>query len=277
MITYLDLLPIVRQEVRHTKEAEILSKMKIPTEVKDEKYLAAIDKPVFITDVKMAEDGTIRTFISNCIEPLRFYPLVETVSLIAIYKRLFLLIIKEFESQNWLQKIITLLALWINFDIMPSWLGSLFGQFPILLKEEHWSQPIKEIRRVIKINPNLLNGLSLILEYDSAYRYRFQDVVGELKKENGIKEIPRLLDLLIARDYDTQKIKWDKIKKFSKLVLLIPRFRREAERIIKEININEIKLSKEDIYHTNQYDSYNYRGLLIQQRRNENIQNYGGI
>jgi hypothetical protein len=59
------------------------------------------------------------------------------------------------------------------------------------------------------------------------------------------------------------------------LLVLNPKIKILLRDIFNNININEMKLSKEDIYWTNLLEVYNYRGLSIEQRRNENLIKYG--
>jgi len=47
--------------------------------------------------------------------------------------------------------------------------------------------------------------------------------------------------------------------------------------VLKEIDLEKVKMSKEEIYFTNRYGVYNYRGLDRETRKQENIKKYGHI
>jgi len=235
------------------------------------------DDARIIADVRLAEDNTVRTYLQNSPEPLRYYSDYLTVYTVSYYKRLFSLIFSNISSIGWFGRVITLLAIKYNFNILPDWLNHIFCLNQILLKDKYYSQPTKEIRRVLtnKINEQLVNGISIIVESDSAYRYRMQDVLPLLNKENllknPIKEICRLLDILIERDEEYMKEKWKKVKKFVKLVLIVsPKIKKLVVNILMEINIDEIKFSKEDIYWVNEFGKYNYFGKTLEQRKEDN-------
>lgn len=266
MTTFLDLLEGLKAELIMEKQANLLYRMK-----KDNAHTAnpaqtAKDKR-YILDVKLAEDGTVRTYLSDSELPVRNYPDRASVLLVANFKRLAMELILSLKRQNWFERIITLLAIKNNFDILPGWFEYQFDWQQVLLKEKHWSQPIKEVRRVLKgkINEHLIDAISAVLEYDSAYRYRFQDIVAELNKNNGVvKELKRLLTITAEREVDSwQKEKWNSLKFLVNALYLMPKTRKLIREIIQEVNIDEIKFSKEDIYWTRTAKNYNYGGNLF--------------
>ena len=226
--------------------------------------------------VAVGEDGAFRTYVQGDKEPIRFYPDGKTVWVIAHFKRFIPLIIQNLNSMGWIKKIMTALSLWWNLKVASEWLEYYLSTSDVLLKDDSYSQPVKEIRRVcgvLKIDQNFLDAISLIVEFDSAYRYRVQDIISELNKENLIKnpkkEILRLLDIINSRER-TFNPRWNQIKKIVKVGMYIPKFRKTIVSFLKEINIDEIKFSKEDIYWTNKDFSYCYRGLTATERYNEN-------
>lgn len=66
----------------------------------------------------------------------------------------------------------------------------------------------------------------------------------------------------------------DKFKLFMPIFLTYLRHRKkvikELKEIIKEVDIDEIKLSIEDIYWSNKNFSYDFRGLTFKQRLEQN-------
>ena len=113
--------------------------------------------------------------------------------------------------------------------------------------------------------------ICLILEWDNAYRYRFQDVITLLDKaafiKNPRKEINRLLDILISRENRTgMKEQWIRIRKMSNLGMIFIRifgkkYWEVVEEIILELNINELGFEIDDEYWCDVRDDYNFRGI----------------
>jgi hypothetical protein len=270
MITFFDLLPKAEQELKKQKVQVVLDARKRITEkeVKAQQDLPstyANDSDV-LTGIYLNEDGTIQTTAKNAKYPMRFYVPYQEVNVTAAYKKLFSLLIA---NGAW-----GFLALWLNKKIWSKWLKRMFELYPILLKDKYWSQTVKEIRRVLKgkIDDNELDAISAVLENDMAYRYRVQDILGEIDRyklqQNPLKEIKRLIGLSIEREQDERNVK--KLKIMRKYIWLL-RFKglREITDILKDLHTNEIKLSKEDIYWTNIVPNYNYRGISYQERLKE--------
>jgi len=236
----------------------------------------------WVYDIKIAEDGSVRAYLEGHPEPMRIYPDSRVVMLTAVYKRLLTIIASNFKIKGWFDRIITLIYLKNNFNIITDWFEYIFGLYPALLNEENYSQPTKELRRILtdKMHSGLVDAITLIIEYDTAYRYRFQDIVVELKKtelfKNTRKEILRLLQLAYDRELgqNADPAKWRNLKKMAGIVLFSPKICRIIRNILEDINLEEIRMSKEDIYWTNAYGIYSYRGKSFSERKKENEQKY---
>jgi hypothetical protein len=138
-----------------------------------------------------------------------------------------------------------------------------------------YCQPCRELYRIIN-NEKIRDIACPILENDTAYRYRFQDLMGELSKDNivkdPIKEIKRLMNISFTRQPDGDA--FAKLKKVMPLVYLYLRINKkllkEIQQTILRANIDELKLSLEDVYWTNRgYESYNFGGIPHKQRFEE--------
>jgi hypothetical protein len=138
--------------------------------------------------------------------------------------------------------------------------------------------------RVLSEFPKIRDLVCIYVEYDSAYRWRFQDTLSNLNKgeflKNPVKEITRLLDLLISRENEVSedvgsiKNKWKMIKSFLKIAywylkIFDRKLLKKICQIVSNINLEEIKLSVEDIYWANKNQSYNSRGLSWEARQEE--------
>ncbi len=271
-----------------TKQNEILKKIKKEYGESKEELLKKEEKGGIggsIVDVSLAKDGSIRTYLKDKKEPIRSYADSLTVMITTAYKRPFSLFVKDFGNMSFFWKIITLLSILRNKKLFIDWSDRLFNCFPVLLKDEHWCQPVKELRRILKdkIHNTLIDAISLIIEYDSAYKYRMQDVLPLLDQSklvglfSTIKEINRVFNILIERDYKEMGQKWNQIRKMAVLAMLIPKIRKKVVSILKELNLKEIEFSKEDLYWVNQFPSYDYLGVKLSERQKINIKKYGGI
>jgi hypothetical protein len=269
------------------KQAEILKKVKKEIIESGEKVIEQEKKGGIggdIIDIDIAEDGSLRTYIEGKKEPIRSYADAMTVAITTAYKRPIARFIQNFENMSWIGRIISAIMILKNKDIFLDYSNRLFNCLPLLLKDEHWSQPVKEIRRVLKgeFSPTAVDAVSLIIDYDSAYKNRTQDILPELDQSkltgtiSSIKEIRRVFDIIIERDYDMMKIKWTKLKKIVTLAMLIPKVRKKVVSILKKLDLNEIKFSKEDLYWVRQFPSYEYLGIPKAEREKQNIKIYGG-
>ncbi len=293
MPIYLEFLEYFNGLILNEKRNEILQKIKKPTrnsELTEKLAREQIDNCAEtrrVVDYKLAKDGSTLVYGSGTKEPMRFLPDELSVNTTAIYKRVFTLILGNLSRMNWFERIITALAIKFNFNLVPEWFEYVFSLNQILLKDEHYSEPVKELRRVLKgrFNQTLIDAFTLILEIDSAYRYKFQDVVPLIDKSklkgifSAIKEVQRLFDILSSREINEGsdiKVRWANIKKILGLIMFFsPKIRKQIIDILKELDFEKIKLSKEDIFWTNEFGVYNYRGLSWDERKQENIKNYG--
>lgn len=125
--------------------------------------------------------------------------------------------------------------------------GELYRSFSVSWGDE--SPQITELRKMIR------NVECMILEFDNAYRFRAQDLLPELNKDNlrnnPIKEINRLLDIWISREVSEDvKNSWILLKLFVTYFLkhdkpLLQLF----VRVLLELDIDKCKLTIEDKYY----------------------------
>lgn len=121
---------------------------------------------------------------------------------------------------------------------------------------DRYSQPVREAFRVFsKIHLKIAWVLISILEFDMAYRYKWQDTIVLINKEafykNPLKEFRRVMDIAIGRDYEAMQNKYRLIKLVGSLALIFSsKLRSQLKEIIRDLDFNELKMSKEDIYWT---------------------------
>jgi len=121
---------------------------------------------------------------------------------------------------------------------------------PYLLKREYRNDFANEIETLIggKLGELIAN----ILEYDNAYRLRFQDLFSEATKESlaaqPIREILRLLAINKRRDLPDVHAKLKYAAYFLILVLLWPPFRSQFKKAINQSNFTNLQLDESDDY-----------------------------
>jgi len=277
MKIFTELLDAIQARLLMEKQAEISRKIKksvdvIPVDTDRTDCRKMID-------MKISEDGSVRTFVKGERYPIRAYPDSDTVYLTAYYKRFVPLILKSLAGQNWFQRVITILAIKYNFHILPEWFKYVFSVKPYLLKDECYCPAVKEVRRVLTgvIKDDLVDAIGLALEYDSAYKYVLQDMAMEYDRrnfnKNPIKEIERLFKLMISRVDGGGEEKFINILKFVKIYLF---FNRKALKTIIEveniINIEKILPSEEDYYWMLYLKVYNCFGMSEEERTKAYLQ-----
>jgi hypothetical protein len=127
-----------------------------------------------------------------------------------------------------------------------------------------YQQPVREVYDCLSDYPDIRDVICAVLEFDDAYRYRFQDVLSELSylnlHKNPIKEIKRLLNIYSSRE-KTEGLR-GRVQKIINLACLYLRFNRkllqEITTFLINIDIEELKMSKEDIYWTKRWNNYDF-------------------
>lgn len=135
---------------------------------------------------------------------------------------------------------------------------------------------------------------TLIMEFDGAYRFPTQDMLGETDKENaqrsGAREMLRLLDLMIERNINLTPIppemlptipgitdrtsgvpeKFRFIKKAMRILFFLSsQSRRIIRNFLLELDIDKVKLDDADWYFCLRRNTHNYRGVPITERLKE--------
>ena len=113
----------------------------------------------------------------------------------------------------------------------------------------------------------------MMLEYDNAYRYRFQDIFMEIDMSmisiDTALEIKRVLGIAIKRDF-TAGNKLSAINKFLNVFLW---FNKDISEFIKSfilgINPEEIKMDEGDWYWCGERWDYNFRDVSYEDRKRQ--------
>jgi hypothetical protein len=216
---------------------------------------------ITVARVDFPKTGGVLTFYLGHKYPMKGFAISETVQKINIIKSTLHYAVSKLAENKF-----SLLLFFLFFRkslelVFSTFIETVYkSMFYEMLSENRWCDCVREVRRVfskIGVSPELTGVVSLMLEFDDAYRYRFQWVMEKLNKENKtIPEIQRLLGILAENEFHPESQNenrlGDKWKKYKKAVHLL-RLHRPSMKLIKaflkEVDIDKIKLSKEDRYH----------------------------
>ena len=145
------------------------------------------------------------------------------------------------------------------------------------LKDDKWCKSGREIWRVLSKRAKeeyqicLVKALLMVWEASDGYRYRGQDIFGELNKEalkrNPRKELLRLMDLLMSREQEGMKRKWGQFRRPISLLMWLFRGKMKVvAEILNEIDLEQVKLDEADRYFCMVRADYNYSGLSFMER-----------
>jgi hypothetical protein len=161
------------------------------------------------------------------------------------------------------------------------------------LKPERYCVSMRELHKVLteiakkQRDKFVKKGLLLIrdifcmfFEYDSAYRFRFQDIINETDKEELLaggermrKEIKRLLYILNEREsFRTAKAIREKFTMSVDIMLAILKFKpyeRIFIEIVKELDFEKLKPDAGDKYFNSLRMDYEFKGKKLPQRIEE--------
>ena len=239
-----------------------------------------------IDKIYFDDKGGILTYMEGHKYPYRGFPFVEFVQDMDKLKkvsRLFMSgIYHNLKGDNKLKLLSLLPALWLFKKLLKSWvymIWSCVDRFKV--KFASYSQPEREIYKTLskkmkketakekELREQIRDILCMFLEFDNAYRFRFQDLMLDLDKKafknKPFKEVDRLLNLLIEREIIREmKDKWVLIKKVGIPLIKTDKFFKNLMiYFFSNINIEEIKLSVEDRYYCAIRDDFNFGSVQI--------------
>src|SRR3990167_2674825 len=235
--------------------------------------------------VEFPKEGGILTYITNHEYPYRGFPFFEFVEKIDTFKKLSRGILSGlYHSLKKGSKFKLLLALPLIFVVRDFISSGIYAYHKLIerfrIKSNLYSNVVRELYRAfnlprvkedfetLELRLALKDVLCMILEFDNAYRYRFQDIIVELNKEllkkKPIKELNRLLDLMSSREND-QKVK-DTWSLFKLVVKFYLRFDRKLTKmlvdVLSNLNLEEVKHTPEDKHFSCQRKDYIFGFML---------------
>lgn len=237
-----------------------------------------------LTKVEFGNEDGIYTYMKDYDYPYRGYPYYEFVDRIDAVKKISRGIQSGFYhglKKSWLR--------WLLIPFIPTLGRSVFWSFcysfdrlfdRMKMRPNRFSEPVRELFRAASISwgdeseeiadlRKMLRNIEChILEFDNAYRFRVQDIVPEINKDNLRKnprqEINRLLDIWIERETVVDvKNSWVLLRLFNNWYLRFDKpLRQMIVRILLEIDPERVKMIDGDKYFAIPRKDYTF-GFMI--------------
>lgn len=272
MSGYLQNMQKMNQIVREMKEIPVLESEK-PTDTNA------------LTKVEFPEEGGVLTFMENHPYPYRGFPYFEFVEKIDLIKKIsrgtLSGLYHSVKHRNKLRLLLMLPLLFVARDLISTAVRTFHRMIErSRIKSTRYSRAVRSVYKAfdtpranedlgtLELRLMLKDIVCTILEFDNAYRFRFQDVIVELDKErvkeNPIKELLRLMDITISRE-QTQEIRdtWRLIVMGIKFYLRFDsKLKRMIADVLSNLDFEQIKLTPEDEHFAKQRKDYKCRFML---------------
>lgn len=210
-------------------------------------------------------------FPSRCVAP------ADAVFAVNPIKRFFVVVIKFFADFSFRPTKLVNNAL-VGFIALSD-----VTMNPFYLKDGYYCPVSREIRVFVREFLIGLGGIvenadkageiiGAMFEYDNAYRYRVQDILGEANKEALIKDFPReierLVSIMASREPRDQSVpeRFTAGAKVIRWVWWLPFVRSALRKGINAMNLENCKMDEGEIYHTIWFGDYNVKGKNLEER-----------
>lgn len=219
--------------------------------------------------VEFPSQGGVLTYMSGHEYPYKGFPFFEFVDKIDVIKKIqratLSSLFHSLKARPYWQLAGLVFVPWIFKDLVTAYLYTFYRQIDrFKVKKEKYSDAIRELHRsfsmewmgedpkVKEMRLMVRDIMCMFLEFDNAYRFRFQDIIVNLDvsalKQNTGNELVRLFELMTARE-KTQEIKdtWKLVKFFLPWYL---RFDKKLQTsivgVLSSLDLTKVKLSVED-------------------------------
>lgn len=242
---------------------------------------------IFMVDhVECPKEGGIYLYYRGCPYPKKGLPFPEAVYSINLVKRIVLLIAQSIAPYKLLR------IKWLEPILYTFIRESQQILNNCLLKDSFYCTSAKEFRKLFNIfvqeigirediSLELSKAMATLLEYDNAYRYRFQDLMSETTKEKMLKqpirEFKKLIQLAKERDMNVVAGKTTTLLKLLTLSLLIPKIRKAFKKAIKGIDFEKLQLDEADRYFCLNRSDYRFFGEEFEVRMQKYNDIHNGI
>ena len=260
-------MAIMNQIVAEMKEIPIL-----PSEVpKDVAQLTKVEFP---------EAGGVLTWMDGHEQPYKGFPFYEFVDRIDFIKKItrsFLSGLYHSFKDSWKIKLITVIpAFWVSKIFVRAFVYTFYRMIErFRIKSIRYSDAVRELYRAFsyeddneKVNERtfrlqIRDLICMLLEFDNAYRYRFQDVLGDfnLNFKNSTDEIIKLLDIMMVRErHEDVRNTWVLIRLFVKYYIRYDRqLSRILQKVMSRIDLSKVAFDASDIHFCSKRQDYNFK------------------
>jgi hypothetical protein len=153
-----------------------------------------------------------------------------------------------------------------------------------MLKDEFFCKSAKELLKGLQIffttlgfkedlSYRISRIIAMMLEYDNAYRYRFQDLASETSSTelfmNPVKELKRLIRIAFNRDNKGIASKTTKLIKLVTLILIVPKIRKAFRYAVFGVKFQNLQFDEDDRYFCLNRSDYNFFGKSLEERLKE--------
>ena len=252
-----------------------------------------------LTKVEFPKEGGIQSWMEGHDKPYLGFPYLDFVNAIDGIKKLtkyffqrlhYIIRNAPAEEKENIKK-----DFWFQQQLIAALIYSIYRVVERhLIKPELYSRAVREVHRtltemgplaIIERGENRIlqvrDILCMYLEFDNAYRFRFQDMMEELNKEEAekdpAKEIKRLYDISVSREvHEEVREKQAQYGEFFQYLFSLPRGKELASEFFKRLSLEEVRLSDIDRHWCQPRSDFHFgfcsRGELKCKRCQENEQ-----
>jgi len=239
------------------------------------------DKKIFITRVVLPKEGGVLTYYSDTDHPFKGFNYGETVEAVDEVKKMLMAVIYGFFENLFKNKIKAIIGLiFLKREIIEMIkeiiIKADFGIRRVRQKPNRYCQAVRDVFSTATIVADryakdgrekqffysMRNLMCMILEYDDAYRYPFQDIVSRLDKKaarkNIVKELKRLIDIYLKKDHRGTDRKFKVFRKLLFLLHLNRRFKKMITDFFVGLDLEKVKLDDDDKYYAKMKKNYDW-------------------
>jgi hypothetical protein len=244
------------------------------------------------------EEGGIYVYVYGYKYPYKGIPDEESIRQICVVKKIFLHLINSIKNKSVLIRLglLFLLPRFFTKRIVDSTIDFFYATttqilYWVVLNPKRYCNCVRELYRTFTVlierekdeaNKKALTMARdiscMIIEQDSAYKFRFQDIMAEVDvkeiRKGGLntrREIRRLLALLKEREFSKEfaQNKWGVIERIFPFVFLIGDVRKIINNFVREVDFKKLSPDEGDWYYdTLRYD-YEFGGKRLEERIEE--------
>ena len=235
--------------------------------------------------------------------PEKIFPFPEAIYCIDPIKRAIINSLKMFRESNLAKMLVGLSLILPGRKKLAKTYLKLFSHFmfttaqKVTMVPQGYCKSAREIYRVATLVSehyaktdedknmvrDLLMGIMAIWEFDSAYRYRFQDILSSIDKEAFNKNPRKEMNRLVALTFKREKMvgiaeKMKAVKIVVWFAMMDPKVREVMKMFVYNLEPSELALDDGDRYWCYQFGDFNFEDLTIPAREawyQEIIKKYG--